>query len=84
MYIGEAQILADRIGQHQSNAAIGDITTLHYFVLATGAAFRSMNFIRFFRLDSDIFLDQECAALCRSLLECFMTLAFQTLPEIEL
>lgn len=84
MYIGQAQILADRIGQYRSNVAIRDITTLHYFVLATGAAFRSMNFIRLFGLDSDIFLDQEYAALCRSLLEFLMTLAFQTLLEIEL
>jgi hypothetical protein len=84
MYIGQGQILADRVGHHQSNVSIGDIMTLHYFVLATGAAFRSMNFIRLFRLDSDIFLDQEYAALCRSLLEFLMTLVFQTLPAIEL
>lgn len=81
MYIGQSKVLLDRIGQHRSAIAMGDMTSLHYFIVATGQLFRKENFVRLFCLKPEIFQEEEYADLCRNLLEFLMTLAFQTLPR---
>lgn len=84
MYIGQGKLLADRISQHLDRIANGDISTLHYYVLAAGGKSRTSNFIRLFRLKPDIFHDEEYTTLCRDLLELLMTLAFRTISKPEL